>query len=103
MMTMTEQASMKDNKLKKKQDDLNLLTVEEAVAEFVGEIDDLHKVDVNSLFDDNYRVNVWTVTRRLDRFCDTYKISQSYYMKFLDGKLTDLTIAPKEYIGPCSW
>ena len=94
MMTMTEQASMKDNKPKK--DDLKLLTVEEAVAEFVGKVDDLHKIDVNSLFDDNYRVNVWTKRVGIGNISYSHSIDQSYFMNFKDGKLADLTRPPKE-------
>jgi hypothetical protein len=67
-----------------------------AIKEFIGEVEDLHQIAIENVFDDRYRVNVWTVTRRPDRVCDTYNINQSYFMKFSDGKLTDLTIEPTE-------
>ena len=96
MMTMMEQASMKDKKPKQRQDDLKLSTVEEAASEFVGEVDNLHKIDTNSLFDDNYRINVWTRYLNEGGLSYSYEIKHSYFMSFKDGKLTDLTRPPKE-------
>jgi len=96
-----EKPTKKSSKKKKRQNKkLPVLTVEEAVSAFVGEVDNLHKISVENVNDGKYRVNVWTVVEQPDRICDAYNIIQSYFMKFKDGKLTDLTIEPKEDTNP---
>ena len=71
-------------------------SVEESVEEFVGEVENFHKIDVTKLFDSNYRVNVWTRKLNEGGLSYSYKIEFSYFMNFEDGKLTDLTRPPKE-------
>jgi hypothetical protein len=66
-------------------------TVKEAVAKFVGEVENMHKIDVFNVFGDNYRVNVWTKEGTEHGITHSYSIVQSYFMKFKDGKLVDLT------------
>ena len=73
---------------------------ERAIKKFVGRVENLHDISISSVCNDNYRVNVWVFTRRPDHVCDKYSIIQSYFMKFSDGTLTDLTIEPKEDLKP---
>tara|TARA_B100000745_G_C20123923_1_gene384898 strand:+ start:267 stop:608 length:342 start_codon:yes stop_codon:yes gene_type:complete len=96
-----EKPTKKSSKKKKRQSKKPpVLTVEEAVSTFVGEVDNLHKISIENVDNSKYRVNVWTVVEQPDRICDAYNIIQSYFMKFEDGKLTDLTIKPKEDTNP---
>ena len=69
---------------------------DKSIKDFIGYVKNLHQICIHNVFGDRYRVNVWTVVRRAESVCDTYNISQSYFMKFADGELTDLTIEPKE-------
>ena len=97
MTTTMEVPIMQSNKPKR---DANKAAahkaVEEAVKEFVGEVEDFHKIDVNKLFDWNYRVNVWTRKLNEGGLSYTYKIERSYFMHYSEEKLTDLTKPPKE-------
>ena len=96
-----EKPTKKSAKKKKQQTKKSTtLTVEEAVSAFVGKVDNLHKIAVEKVDHDKYRVNVWTVVEQPDRICDAYNIIQSYFMQFKDGKLTDLTIEPKKDTNP---
>ena len=96
-----EKPTKKSSKKKKRQSKKPPgLTVEEAVSTFVGEVDNLHKIGIENVDDSKYRVNVWTMVKQPERICDAYNIVQSYFMKFEDGKLTDLTIKPKEDTNP---
>ena len=100
--SMVQEKPTKKFSKKKKQQSKKppVLTVEEAVSAFVGEVDNLHKISIENVDNSKYRVNVWTVVEQPDRICDAYNIIQSYFMKFEDGKLTDLTIKPKEDTNP---
>ena len=100
--SMVQEKPTKKFSKKKKQQSKKppVLTVEEAVSAFVGEVDNLHKIAVEKVDHDKYRVNVWTVVEQPDRICDAYNIIQSYFMQFKDGKLTDLTIEPKKDTNP---
>jgi len=73
-------------------------TAETAIKNFIGHVKNLHHISIHKLFNDRYRVNVWTVIRQPDSICDTYNISQSYFMRFSDGELTNLTIEPEKVI-----
>lgn len=95
-----EKPTKKSSKKKRQNKKPSVLTVEEAVSAFIGEVDNMHKISVENVNDGKYRVNVWTMVRQPDRICDAYNIIQSYFMKFEDGKLTDLTIEPKEDTNP---
>ena len=88
---------MQSDKPKKGKEKLGVhKPVEEVVKEFVGEVENIHTIDVNSLFDDNYRVNVWTKYLNEGGLSYRYEIKYSYFMQYRNGKLTDLTRQPKE-------
>lgn len=76
-------------------------TADKAINDFIGHVENLHKIYIHNVFDDRYRVDVWTSIRKPDCICDACSISQSYFMKFSDGKLTDITIEPE--IGTRLW
>lgn len=58
--------------------------------EFVGDVDDLMKVDCHHLYGENYRVNVWTSVL-YDGMIPSNKISQSYFLRFDGESITDFT------------
>ena len=61
------------------------------VNKFVGKVENLHEIKIHNVFDDKYRVNVWVKWVKEGMFGYSYKIERSYFMKFSNGKLTDLT------------
>lgn len=67
-------------------------TVEEAVRDFVGEVKNLHKIDVHKIWNDKYRVNVWTQHFGLERVVATNHIYASYFIEYKDNKLVDRTL-----------
>ena len=75
-------------------------TADNAINDFIGHVANLYKIRIHNVFDDRYRIDVWIIIRKPDSICDTYSISQSYFMRFSDGKLTDITIEPGEDIKP---
>ena len=99
---MVQEKSTKKTAKKKKRQTKKpaTLTVEEAVNAFVGEVDNLHKISIEKVDSNKYRVNVWICSRQPDKVCATHSITKSYFMKFSDGTLTDLTIAPKKDLNP---
>ena len=71
-------------------------TLRDQVEKFVGKVENFHEIKIHNVFDDKYRVNVWVKWVKEGMFGYSYKIEQSYFMKFSDGTLTDLTKAPLE-------
>ncbi len=71
-------------------------TADNAINDFIGHVENLYKICIHNVFNDRYRVDVWISISKPDSICDTYSISQSYFMRFSDGKLTDITIKPEE-------
>jgi len=66
--------------------------IKEDVKLFVGEVENLHKIDINDVGEDRYRVNVWDQTTTPESVCQSYSIVNSYYIKYKDGDITDLTL-----------
>ena len=66
--------------------------INEDVKLFVGDIKDLHKIDINDVGENHYRINVWNQTISPESVCDSYSIIDSYYIKYEDGDITDLTL-----------
>jgi hypothetical protein len=58
------------------------------VDSLVGEVTNHHKTDIIHLYDDRYRVNVWSKEKGL---IDRYAIVKSYFIDYKDGILTDKT------------
>lgn len=63
------------------------------LTDFVGHVPNLFKIDCFNLFDDNFRINVWTVHRTPDRLVPEYKIAHSYFVSLNeDNEIVDNTI-----------
>jgi len=67
--------------------------IKEDVKLFIGEVKNLHKIEIHKVGENRYRVNVWDQKLATDSVCHSYSVIDSYYMKYEDGNLTDLTIA----------
>ena len=52
----------------------------------------LLKIDSTLVFDDCYRVNVWTLKTAPDKIVPTTLIEASYLLEVVDGGVTDRTI-----------
>ena len=46
--------------------------IKEDVKLFVGEVENLHKIDINDVGEDRYRVNVWDQTTTPESVCQSY-------------------------------
>ncbi len=66
--------------------------IEEDVKLLVGDVKNFYKIDINGVGENHYRINVWTQTTDKERVCQDYSIVDSYYIKYEDGDLTDLTL-----------
>jgi hypothetical protein len=60
------------------------------VAGFVGKVKNHHKTEAIHLYDNKYRINVWTVTK--GDLVDHYIIDRSYFISYDDGKIIDKTV-----------
>ena len=78
------------------------------LTEFVGEVKNLWKIEAVHLWEDNFRINVWTQTQEEGQITTTYVIDKSFFVWYTntslykDGKRTndkgvilDKTIQPK--------
>ena len=52
----------------------------------------LFKIDNATIFDDCYRVNVWTRTTSEDRVVPSFNIAESFFVEVVDGKIVDRTV-----------
>ncbi len=52
----------------------------------------LFKIDSATVFDDCYRVNVWTRTMTENRVVPSFNIADSFLVELVDGKIVDRTI-----------
>ena len=68
------------------------MSIKEDVKLFIGEVENLHNIDINKVGENKYRVNVWDQTTATDSVCQSFSIIDSYYIKYEDGDITDLTI-----------
>jgi len=59
------------------------------VQDFVDKPKDFHKTDIIHLYDDRYRINVWTVQKA--GLIDKFSISKSYFVTYENGQIVDRT------------
>ena len=64
------------------------------LAEFVGKVPNLLKVDSININNDKWRINVWTGEFKDERIIPSFKIVKSFYVKYDDGVIYDETITP---------
>ena len=63
--------------------------------EFVGYVDNLWFIESKLLYNNRFRINVWTETYKEGYYCAFHKIEKSYFVHYVDGTIIDKTIAPK--------
>lgn len=57
-----------------------------ALLEAIGKPSNFYKMIVKHVFADNYRVNIWCEVKKND--FETKELSKSYFLTFVDGKIT---------------
>ena len=85
----TKKVKVMPTKEKSKDIDYNILK------EFVGEVENLWKIDSKHLYHNRYRINVWTETYQEGQFSSFQKIEKSYFVHYKDEKIIDKTIPQK--------
>ena len=63
--------------------------------ELVGEVDNLYKIEAKHVWNDHFRVNVWTKTYSEEYFCANYMIDKSYFVWYNEDVIVDQTIQPQ--------
>ena len=63
--------------------------------ELVGEVDNLYKIESKHVWDDHFRVNVWTKTYTEEYICANYMIDKSYFVLYNEDVIVDQTIQPQ--------
>ena len=58
---------------------------------FVGEIPNHLKTDCHNVFEDNYRINVWTSKDSKESTIRIIGLYSSYFVGFVDGDIVDRT------------
>jgi hypothetical protein len=68
---------------------------QETLKKFIGEVENLFNIEAKHLYDNRYRINVWTETYKEGMFCPFHKIEKSYFIHYVDGEIVDKTIPSK--------
>lgn len=63
--------------------------------DFVGKVDNLWFIESKFLYNNRFRINVWTETYKEGYYSAFHKIEKSYFVHYVDGVIIDKTIAPK--------
>jgi hypothetical protein len=59
---------------------------------FVGHVPNMLKIDQHNLWDNRYRINVWTQRYIDESVVPTNRIEKSFFIHFVNGKIIDKTI-----------
>ena len=81
--------------IKNKEEIIETKIPQDKLKEFVGPVDNLLKVSATHLWDDRFRVNVWTEKYRENSICPDIKIDKTFFVHYNDGMIIDHTIQPK--------
>ena len=67
------------------------------LTEFVGTVDNLWKTEAVHLWEDNFRINVWTQTQVEGQITTNYKVDKSFFVVYneANGSIVDKTIQPQ--------
>ena len=67
------------------------------LTEFVGTVDNLWKTEAVHLWNDNFRINVWTQTQVEGQITTNYKVDKSFFVVYneANGSIVDKTIQPQ--------
>ena len=67
------------------------------LTEFVGKVDNLWKIEALHLWEDNFRINVWTQTQIEGQITTIYKVDKSFFVVYNEekGSIVNKTIQPK--------
>lgn len=72
------------------------MTIQEAMAKYVGPVDNLSHVDYHNVFDDRYRVNFWCNRSKQGHVVTTKFIKHTFFIRFDAAKnvFIDKSITP---------
>tara|TARA_R100000008_G_C3532909_1_gene140295 strand:- start:320 stop:631 length:312 start_codon:yes stop_codon:yes gene_type:complete len=76
---------------KEKSKDIDYKTLKK----FVGDVENMWKIEAKHLYYNRYRINVWTESYEEGMFSPIYKIEKSYFVHYKDGEIIDKTIPQK--------
>ncbi len=62
--------------------------------EFVGYVKNHLKTECYNVYGNRWRIDVWTATQNPDSFMRIFNITESYFVRFDGGVITDETIKP---------
>lgn len=71
--------------------DIPQSTLNAFINEQAGEVKGLFKTDCINLFDNYYRINVWT-KQHSENLCPKVNIAHSFYVRYHEGLIIDQTI-----------
>lgn len=73
-------------------DDVKILIPEDKLSKFIGEIKDLLEIKCINVYDNRFRINVFTRRYLEGSFVPRTQIKQSFFVRYEKGKIVDMTI-----------
>ena len=84
----------KDKKVVKPKEELTI--PDDKLKEFVWHVKNLFQIDANKLWENRFRINVWTETySEENNVVPAYNIVKSFFVHYHNGIIIDKTIQPK--------
>ena len=68
---------------------------QDVLQKFVGEVPNLYKIDAINVYNNKYRVNVWTKHLREGQITPVFSLTKSYFVLWTEEGIVDLTIRNK--------
>ena len=67
-------------------------TDEQIIEDWVGHVENLNHIRCTNVYNNRFRVDVFTLYRLEDELYNRTKISQSYFVAVIDGEVINLTV-----------
>ncbi len=67
----------------------------QTLKKFVGEVENLWRLEAKHLYHNRFRINVWTEIHKDGYYCAFQQIEKSYFIHLVNGKIIDKTIPQK--------
>ncbi len=68
---------------------------QEVLKEFVGRVPYLMQITATHIYNNRFRINVWTEKYHDNKVVPTIRIAESYFVHYHEGVIIDETIQPK--------
>ena len=89
----TDKSSIKPKR--KPKSELKLEIPQEVLKEFVGRVPHLMQITASHIYNNRFRVNVWTEQYFNNSIVPTIKIEKSFFVHYHEGIIIDETTKPK--------